>query len=155
MKQCRLCGEIKATTAFHRDRSKKDGRRNSCGVCESIRHQRSNAAHAEAKRLRDRAYRRTHPEIKHAQKVRELASPQGLARQACQDAVRLKKIVKPTVCEDCQHLFPKARLEGHHEDYAKPLAVRWLCHACHAKLHRKYTEAAVPAPAAAPPQEEL
>ncbi len=28
------------------------------------------------------------------------------------------------------------KVEAHHEDYARPLAVTWLCKKCHAKHHR-------------------
>jgi hypothetical protein len=35
-------------------------------------------------------------------------------------------------CENCasQH-----RIEMHHEDYSRPLAVKWLCRPCHVHLH--------------------
>lgn len=36
-------------------------------------------------------------------------------------------------CEICG----TTRTEAHHEDYAQPLAVRWLCKACHLRLHGK------------------
>lgn len=37
-------------------------------------------------------------------------------------------------CEICGAL----RSEGHHEDYTRPLDVRWLCRRHHAETHRRY-----------------
>jgi hypothetical protein len=47
--------------------------------------------------------------------------------------LRRKKIAQPKCCEICG--AEKNRLDKHHDDYAKPGEVRWLCRSCHMKLH--------------------
>lgn len=42
------------------------------------------------------------------------------------------ELVRPAVCEQCG---AAGDIHGHHDDYAKPLEVRWLCHPCHAGEH--------------------
>lgn len=44
-------------------------------------------------------------------------------------AVRSGVLVRPDACESC---FRFCRPDAHHEDYAKPLVVDWLCRKCHA-----------------------
>lgn len=51
----------------------------------------------------------------------------AILNQAVLDGV----IIRPSVCTQCGR---KARIQGHHDDYRKPLAVMWLCASCH-KLH--------------------
>lgn len=55
------------------------------------------------------------------------------ARHALRDAVSHGRIKKPDTCVDCGW---KGLLDGHHEDYSKPLSVIWLCRICHGKRHR-------------------
>lgn len=45
-------------------------------------------------------------------------------------AIRTGKLVKQP-CEVCS----EPNVEAHHDDYAKPYDVRWLCKACHADYH--------------------
>lgn len=39
---------------------------------------------------------------------------------------------RPSRCETCPN---NTDLQAHHDDYAKPLEVRWLCRSCHIKHH--------------------
>lgn len=47
-------------------------------------------------------------------------------------AVRNGRLLRPTTCEKCGcDCIP----HGHHDDYARPLDVRWWCPGCHARFH--------------------
>ena len=63
------------------------------------------------------------------------------ARKILQYAVKKGRIIKSNICFDCQKTFPKKLIQSHHDDYSKPLEVKWLCKKCHSKRHRKYTDA--------------
>lgn len=59
------------------------------------------------------------------------------AHIAVGNALRDGKITKPNECERCGADW---QLHGHHEDYAKPLEVVWLCAECHGARHREINE---------------
>ena len=48
-------------------------------------------------------------------------------------AVRAGRLERPDRCEGCGL---EKRLHAHHDDYSKPLKVRWLCGSCHRLAHR-------------------
>jgi ribosomal protein S27AE len=54
------------------------------------------------------------------------------ARGKVHDAVKAGKIEKQP-CEVCGSTV----VEAHHEDYDKPLEVRWLCRAHHVEVHKQ------------------
>lgn len=47
--------------------------------------------------------------------------------------VKKGKLKRPKRCQKCK--TDKGKIEGHHENYEKPLEVRWLCFECHKKEH--------------------
>ena len=101
----------------------------------------------ERKRMADwqAEYRRTHPEV-----VVKLASEwcsknpeKHKAHTILTGAIRLGKIVRPSSCQKCGCIPPpsrngSSRIQGHHEDYSKPLEVQWLCAFCHGNTRRKH-----------------
>jgi len=47
-------------------------------------------------------------------------------------AIQRGELVRSRHCESCGR---RTRTQGHHDDYTKPLEVRWLCSSCHVRLH--------------------
>lgn len=58
------------------------------------------------------------------------------ARVAVREAIKAGRLTRPSQCEKCKGT-PKhpAKVHGHHDDYTKPLKVRWLCASCHRQHH--------------------
>jgi hypothetical protein len=48
------------------------------------------------------------------------------------NALRRGELVRPDCCSGCGEA---KRIEAHHDDYARPLDVRWLCRLCHRSWH--------------------
>jgi hypothetical protein len=78
--------------------------------------------------------------LRNPERARELnrewqeRNPEKRAAQvAVGNAVRDGKLVRQP-CEVCGN--PKS--DGHHDDYSKPLEVRWLCRTHHMEHHRVY-----------------
>jgi len=57
------------------------------------------------------------------------------AAQIIGNSVRDGKIIKPDTCETCG--IKHDRIHGHHDDYAYPMTVRWLCPKCHNTWHKE------------------
>ena len=47
--------------------------------------------------------------------------------------IRAGRLIKPEYCESCGGSH---KIEAHHDDYTKPLDVRWMCEICHKQWHR-------------------
>ena len=76
------------------------------------------------------AYMREHRR-RHAELTPE-ARAKSNARAYANEYQRRGKLV-PRPCETCGD--PEA--QKHHDDYAKPLEVRWMCRKCHLDHHRE------------------
>lgn len=137
-KRCFKCGEIKPLAAFYAHKGMKDGHVNKCKDCNKNDVHDNRIKNIEYYREYDRSrgnrqgydytknYRNSHP-MKYA------------AHILVGNAVRDGRLLKPSKCEDCN--TTNGSLHGHHDDYAIPLSVRWLCSACHKAWHLKYGEA--------------
>jgi ribosomal protein S27AE len=53
-------------------------------------------------------------------------------RIATRKAIKDGKLTKPLLCGECG---TSGKIHAHHDDYTKPLEVRWLCKKCHDAAH--------------------
>lgn len=83
-----------------------------------------------------RKHRANNPEYYRLKAKRHRADPiQGhklRVRRVLRHAVSKGK-VHPLPCEVCGN----PQVDGHHDDYSKPLDVRWLCRKHHSELHKQ------------------
>lgn len=68
-------------------------------------------------------------QIVHAQEAK--------ARRRVADALESGELIRPSACQGCGRTYTRSRIgnrsriESHHNDYSRPLDVRWLCRQCH------------------------
>jgi len=127
-KQCRRCADTRPLAEFRRDARMRGGFSNVCGPCA----RRDHNAHYAATRARRAEYERTRYQANPARRNRAEPPEKRRARTAVKLALRSGRLTRQP-CEACGH----ATTEAHHDDYARPLSVRWLCHTCHGLAHRR------------------
>ena len=147
-KKCSKCGETKPISLFNRDVAKRDGIRSDCKACQAV----SRAAHyrshrneecentrmyylgrEEEKKVKMRVWRDKNRErIATYARIRYHQTPEAMkARRMVRDAKSRGELI-PCPCENCG---ATDKTEAHHDDYSKPLEIRWLCKSCHMRLH--------------------
>ena len=135
MKTCFKCGLTKPREDFYRHPMMADGRLGKCKECAKRDVRANYAKRVEQYRQYDRYRFHNNPkrraDIYAATKRKMLREPiKTEARNMVSRAIRSGKLVKQP-CEDCG----AEKVEAHHDDYSKPLQVRWLCLEHHRKLH--------------------
>lgn len=84
-------------------------------------------------------YRENHEGILRQKREYASAYPErALARKRVYRAIRDGSLHR----EPCE-LCGAAKVEAHHDDYARPLDVRWLCVSCHRRHHAKIRRCSV------------
>ena len=147
-KLCSRCQRVRLTSLFYRDARKADGLYPHCKECHQGYTRRWEHAHHEQYRESQRLLYWKNPEKRKAQgrayrqrqdaaavnrkrRQKHAAQPYVVrARKlACYAIARGYLVRKP--CEVCGTLD----VHAHHDDYAKPLTVRWLCPMHHRRHH--------------------
>lgn len=154
MKKCFKCKLEKPETEFYGHPEMNDGRLGKCKECTKadVRENRKKKAEYYKQKDKERA------NLPHRVEARKIYQASGAGRitgskakirwiehnpvkRAAQvklgNALKGGKIKKPPCCEQCNS---KGRIHGHHDDYAKPLNVRWLCALCHSGWHKIHGE---------------
>ena len=136
MKSCFKCGAVKPLSEFYKHKKMADGHLNKCKDCTKTdvkTRRKVNPAVQEYDRKRGS---RQTLEIVRAYR---LANPNKYkAHNKVNNAIRDGKLIKLDKCEEC---MSDLQVEEHHDDYSKPLEVRWLCSRCHSLWHVEHGEA--------------
>lgn len=138
--KCGRCGEFFPVEGFYRNKRTLLGITSECRKCHcqtSIKSRDKDSAR-DANRVHMAKARRQDPERfrerERAYSRKRVRNDRVAARQELNYAVRSGRVAKPDYCATCGS---NAKLTAHHDDYSKPLDVRWLCYSCHGKEHRK------------------
>ena len=138
-KKCFKCREVKPLSQFYKHPQMADGRVNKCKECNKVdvrKNYRENIEHyREYERCREKKEARKESKIIQHKKWKKRNPIKRKASVIVGNAVRDGKLFKPSNCESCDST--PNRLHGHHDDYAFPLVVRWLCPGCHNNWHKK------------------
>jgi hypothetical protein len=150
MKVCRECNVEQTLSEFYKHEAMGDGHLNKCKSCVKERVNK----HREENIEKVREYDRQRSMLPHRVQTRKeyMQTEQGkeskkkslekyhkrhpmtyAAHVITCNAIRDKKLKRPTKCSVCN---AKKMIEAHHDDYTKPLDVRWLCNACHRAWHK-------------------
>ena len=130
MKTCFKCGRRLESEQFYRHRRMGDGRLGKCKDCTKhdvrTRYWEKHEDRLAYDRRRSKSVKRRAAIAKYQQR-----NPEKLRAQIhVHNAVKRGKLTRKP-CEVCGD----SRTDAHHDDYSKPLAVRWLCRMHHRQHH--------------------
>lgn len=150
MKVCRQCKVEKPLAEFYKHPRMMDGHLNKCISCVKSRVYKHRELNLETIREYDKK-RATKPHRVQSRKDYQKTEAGKLAKKKAMDAyykkypmkyaahvitrnaIRDGKLFPATSCSACNST---EKIEGHHDDYTKPMEVRWLCEKCHKEWHR-------------------
>jgi len=137
--KCILCGETKDLDEYYAHPQMANKHLGICKVCVKKRakiHAGTSAGKEVERKRNQKPERKANLQIISRNWLK--ANPErGRTHSAVARALKKGILIKPTKCQDCQEEAP---LHAHHDDYSKPLEVKWLCVPCHGKRHPKYKE---------------
>lgn len=149
MKTCFKCGGVKPLSDFYPHKRMADGHLNKCIQCTrrdtADRHAKKSATDLEwvlkeRQRHRDKQerYRKAGLAAPATNEIKERWAINNQhkikAQRMVKAAIKSGRLARGEKCQECGKLGYN---EGHHDDYSKPLQVRWLCLKCHGKTRHK------------------
>lgn len=134
MKKCNICAINKPEREFYKNHATLDGYARRCKKCESLMKREQRKRNPSTFKQKDRNYY-----LKNKGRIlkkRLLWFKENKHKKRAHDAVKnalyTGKIIR-LPCEICG----EQRVDAHHDNYLKPLDVRWLCKTHHMRLHHE------------------
>lgn len=131
MKKCFKCNKTLHLSEFYKHKQMKDGHLNKCIECAKLDALNHRGDNLEKIRKYDRE-RGSRARDGYLMDYRAKYPNKYKAHNLVNNAIKHKKLFKMP-CEVCGS---EDRLNAHHDDYLKPLNIRWLCSVHHHQWHR-------------------
>ena len=136
MKKCFKCQKELPLTDFYKHKQMADGHLNKCKTC--AKKDVHNHRDKNIERIRAYDRKRGNRQTKEYLDSYVAKYPNKYkAQNMVSNAIRDKRLFK----EPCEVCGTEERLHAHHDDYLKPLNVRWLCASHHRQWHIENGEA--------------
>lgn len=129
IKKCFKCGEVKSLSDFYKHKQMKDGRVNKCKDCNKIDVANHRIENIDRIRSYDRG-RGNRQEPEYMKDWRE-SNPKKYKAHIMVNNQKRAGNISELPCEECGSL----KVVAHHDDYDKPLNVRWMCQSHHKQWH--------------------
>lgn len=140
---CNYCKVEKPLSEFHKNKGRKLGHEYRCKPCMAIKDRAYRITNREKVTILHKKYLNTEKgkalTRKWMQTQFEKNPQQILAVRMVNKAVQKGELIK----QPCEYCGSTKRIEGHHEDYSKPLEVRWLCHIHHKYVHGRIVDLSI------------
>ena len=135
MKYCKQCKTEKPLTDFYKyNENSYFGKCKECVKSNVKNNYRKNIDHYKEYELKRNSTDKRKEQQKKYSIKRVIENPiQRAANIMVGNAIRDKKLIRPDNCSNCGILCVP---DGHHDDYAYPLSVTWLCRQCHNDWHK-------------------
>lgn len=134
MKKCFKCGCEKPLSEFYKHNQMADGHVNKCKECNKNDVATHRAENIEKIREYDRK-RGNRQSYSYRKDYRDKYPKKCKAHAIVRRNIKNRNLYKEP-CEICGN----TKVVAHHDDYDKPLNVRWLCQAHHKQWHAKHGE---------------
>lgn len=140
-KECFCCKQTKPLDDFYKADFMADGHLNKCKECvkDAVKERRRNPEYREKILAYDRARGNRQPKG-YLKEYRKKYPFKYRAHSLVNNAIRGRRLFK----EPCCICGREDTVEAHHDDYSKPLNVRWLCAAHHKQWHAEHGEGLSP-----------
>lgn len=138
-KKCFKCNKLKPLSDFYKHPQMPDGTVNKCKECSK----KDTRDHRLNPKYREKVLRYDKERFKKPERKKLVAEYQRKRRSKHPEKERARRLIgyrlrrgilKPLPCEICGN----KKTEAHHDDYSKPLEIRWLCFKCHRRVHGQY-----------------
>ena len=136
-KKCFKCESVKPLTDFYKHPQMTDGHVNKCKECNKKDVRENRSGKIEYYRNYDKA-RGNRQGYEYTKEYRERFPNKYKCHSLVNSAIKSKKLF----AEPCEVCGSEDNVHAHHDDYLKPLNIRWLCCAHHSQWHKKNGEAA-------------